>query len=65
MRHTMATLLAAADVHPAKIADRMGHADVTMALKRYTHVSDEMQRDAADALADILAGESDVAVISA
>jgi integrase len=54
MRHTMTTLLAAADVHPKKVQDRMGHSSPTMAIERYSHISPTMQRDAAERLAEAL-----------
>jgi integrase len=65
MRHTMATLLAAADVHPKKVQDRMGHSSPMMAMERYSHVSASMQRDTAERLAEALDGGPTPSVRSA
>ncbi|MBA2247263.1 MAG: tyrosine-type recombinase/integrase [Chloroflexia bacterium] len=50
MRHSCATLLLAGGVHPKVVQERLGHSDVGITLNRYSHVSPQMQRDAADAL---------------
>jgi len=50
LRHTSATLLLAGGVHPKVVQERLGHADVGITLNRYSHVSPQMQRDAADTL---------------
>lgn len=50
MRHTSATLLLAEGVHPKIVQERLGHADISMTLNRYSHVTPGMQRRAADAL---------------
>jgi integrase len=39
MRHTMATILLAAGVHPKIIQERLGHSSIQMTLDRYSHVS--------------------------
>jgi integrase len=65
MRHTMATLLAAAGVHPSVIAQRMGHKSEAMALRHYTFVSLDMQRDGLDRVAQLLAGDAAESVRSA
>jgi integrase len=46
MRHTMATLMLAAGVHPKIVQERLGHASIQMTLDRYSHVSMTMQVDA-------------------
>jgi integrase len=48
LRHTSATLMLANNVHPKIVQERLGHADVSMTLNRYSHVTMDMQRDAAD-----------------
>jgi integrase len=50
LRHTCATLMLANNVHPKIVQERLGHADVSMTLNRYSHVTMDMQRDAADQL---------------
>ena len=55
MRHTMATVLLAAGVHPKVVQERLGHSSITTTLDRYSHVSMSMQQDAA-AMLDQLIG---------
>jgi integrase len=55
LRHTAATLALADGVHPKIVSERLGHSSISMTLDRYSHVSMDMQRDAADRL-DRLAG---------
>jgi integrase len=50
LRHTHATLLLGAGVHPSIVAERLGHASVTMTLERYSHVLPTMQDAAIAAL---------------
>ena len=50
LRHTSATLLLAQGVHPKIVQERLGHADIAMTLNRYSHVTPDMQRSAADTL---------------
>jgi integrase len=54
LRHTMATLLLAAGVHPKIVQERLGHASIQMTLDRYSHVSMTMQQDAATILDGLL-----------
>ena len=57
LRHSLATT-ALADGIPAKVvADRLGHASVATTLDRYSHVSEEQDRDAAIALAARIVGD--------
>ena len=56
LRHTAATLLLAADVHPKVVQERLGHAQIGMTLGTYSHVLPSMQRDAADRLEKSLFG---------
>jgi integrase len=48
LRHTSATLLLGQGVHPKIVQERLGHADIAMTLNRYSHVTPDMQRQAAD-----------------
>jgi integrase len=50
LRHTCATLMLANGEHPKVVAERLGHSDVGITLNRYSHVSPDMQRAAADRL---------------
>lgn len=54
LRHTAATLLLAAGVHPKVVQERLGHASVALTLDTYSHVLPSMQRDAADRLEEML-----------
>lgn len=54
LRHTAATLMMADGVHPKIVQERLGHSKVSMTLDRYSHVTESMQRDAADRLASRL-----------
>jgi integrase len=55
LRHTSATLMLANGEHPKIVQERLGHSDISMTLNRYSHVTMDMQRDAADRLAELLA----------
>jgi integrase len=50
LRHTSATLLLAEGVHGKIVQERLGHANIAMTLDLYSHVTADMQRQAADAL---------------
>jgi integrase len=54
LRHTSATLMLANNVHPKIVQERLGHANISMTLDRYSHVTMDMQKDAADQLDDLL-----------
>ena len=54
LRHTAARLMLAEGVHPKIVQERLGHATISMTLDRYSHVSIDMQRDAADRLDEAL-----------
>jgi integrase len=47
LRHSHATQLLAAGVHPKVTQERLGHASITTTLDLYSHVTDTMQGDAA------------------
>jgi integrase len=50
LRYTTATLLLAQGVHPKIVQERLGHADIAMTLNRYSQVTPDRQRQAADTL---------------
>lgn len=54
LRHTHATQLLAAGVHPKVAQERLGHSTVALTIDLYSHVSEGMQRDAADKLDRLL-----------
>lgn len=54
LRHTAATLMLAAGVHPKIVSERLGHATIAITMDTYQHVSPSMQREAADQMDAIL-----------
>lgn len=54
LRHTAATLLLEAGVHPRAVADRLGHATPSLVMNTYGHVTERMQRDATAAMDRVL-----------
>ena len=57
LRHSNATILAAAGVPLKVIQERLGHADITTTLGFYGHVTPAMGQEAARKLEDLLHGE--------
>lgn len=56
LRHTHATLLLQAGVHPKIVSERLGHAKISITLDVYSHAMPTMQRDAADKLGALVYG---------
>jgi integrase len=54
LRHTCASLLLAANVHPKVVQERLGHSSIAITMDLYSHVTPSMQVDAAAKLDDIL-----------
>lgn len=54
LRHTAATQMLRANVHPKVVADVLGHSSVTTTLDIYSHVDVSMQRSAIETLADTI-----------
>jgi integrase len=50
LRHTSATLLLAAGVHPKVVQERLGHSQISVTLDTYSHILPSMQLDAATRL---------------
>jgi integrase len=48
LRHTSATLLLSAGVHPKIVQERLGHSQIAVTMDVYSHVLPGMQREAAD-----------------
>lgn len=45
LRHTHATMLAEAGANPEAVRKRMGHTDIKITLKYYTHVTEKLEAD--------------------
>jgi integrase len=56
LRHTHASLLLAAGVHPKVVQERLGHSSITITLDLYSHVAPGMQEDAAGKLGALVFG---------
>jgi integrase len=50
LRHTHATLLLLAGVHPKVVSERLGHSSIVITLNTYSHVLPNMQAEAAEKL---------------
>ena len=55
LRHTHATLLMKAGVHPKVASERLGHADISLTLSTYSHVLPQMQEEAAEIFSQTIA----------
>ena len=55
LRHTAATLMLQVGVPVQVVAQRLGHAQISMTLEVYSHALPDMQRDAAAKLGELLA----------
>ncbi|MFI5166711.1 MAG: site-specific integrase [Thermoanaerobaculales bacterium] len=56
LRHSAATLLLAAGIHPKVASERLGHASIVMTLDTYSHVLPDMQKEASDKMEELLFG---------
>ena len=56
LRHTHATLMLTAGVHPKVVQERLGHASIQITLDTYSHVMPGMQEDAATKVAALVFG---------
>ena len=54
LRHTSATLLLSAGVHPKVLQERLGHSQISVTLDTYSHVLPTLQPEAADKLDAVL-----------
>lgn len=50
LRHTMASLLLQAGVHPKIVQERLGHSSISITMDTYSHSIPSLQREAADKL---------------
>jgi len=58
LRHSCASLHLTMGVHPKLVQELLGHADIAITLRTYSHVLPGMHRQAARAMDELLAGES-------
>ena len=58
LRHTSATMLLSAGVHPKVVQERLGHAQISVTLDTYSHVLPSMQREAAEKFDEMLKPKS-------
>jgi integrase len=56
-RHTCATLLLAQGVQPRVVMETLGHSQISLTMNTYAHVIPELQREAADRMEAVLAGD--------
>ena len=54
IRHTMATLMLQAGIHPKIVQERLGHASIATTLDLYSHVSPGLQQAAAGKMDDLI-----------
>jgi integrase len=54
LRHACATMLLRQGVHPKIVSERLGHSTIGITLNLYSHVTPDMQRDAAEQLDNVL-----------
>jgi len=54
LRHTHATLMLKAEVHPKIVQERLGHSSISQTLDTYSHVIPSMQKEAVQKLDNIL-----------
>ena len=58
LRHTHATVALQANPNPKVVSERLGHANVSITLDTYSHVTPTMEQDDADTVARLVDGES-------
>jgi integrase len=56
LRHSHATLLLEQGEHPKVVSERLGHSSITITMDLYSHVTPNMQKEAAKKLDDFLFG---------
>jgi integrase len=54
LRHSAATILLVAGVHPKLVQERMGHTTIVMTMDIYSHVLPSMQREVAEKIDEML-----------
>lgn len=56
LRHTHATIMLSANVHPKVVSERLGHSSVSITLDTYSHAIPAMQEEAATRAAEVVFG---------
>jgi integrase len=56
LRHTCATLLLRANIHPKVVSERLGHSSITITLDVYSHCVPTMQETATESIGNMLYG---------
>lgn len=56
LRHSAATMLLVAGVHPKVVQERLGHSTIAMTMDTYSHVVPSMQQEAAQKIDGMLNG---------
>jgi integrase len=54
LRHTHATLMLIAGIHPKVVSERLGHASIAITMDTYSHVLPSLQEDAADRFSQVV-----------
>ena len=54
LRHTCASLLLSADVHPKVVQEQLGHSSIRVTMDKYSHMMPNMQAEAAKTMEDLL-----------
>ena len=62
LRHTHATLLLKAGVHPKVVSERLGHASVAITLDIYSHVLPGLQEAAAKRFDEVIIRTSPISL---
>jgi hypothetical protein len=57
VRHTCATLLLAQGVQLPVVMETLGHSQISLTMNTYAHVVPELQREAAERMEAVLAGD--------
>jgi integrase len=65
LRHTWATLALSAGEHPKVVQERLGHANVSITLDVYSHVSGSLYGDAASRVAQLIFGSVSTSLAAA
>jgi integrase len=59
LRHSHASVLLAANVHPKIVSERLGHSTIGITMDLYSHTTETLQRDAANVVGRLLASATD------
>jgi len=54
LRHTHATMLLKQNIHPKVVQERLGHSSIGITMDTYSHVSPDMQKEAAKKIGNII-----------